>query len=145
MTKVTRLLPVLALLTAFGPSATGQTRVVTAHEANGTYRGGRNEIRILALGHNKLRVSFELTYEYKTPAGPSANEGVADGEATIEKDIAVFHPPDFAACTITIKFLKGSRIKVTQSGDSADCGFGNNVRADGIYRKRISKPPKLNV
>ena len=130
-------------LTSFGVGASAQSRIVTGREATGTYRDGHNEIKILALGHNKLRISFELTYEYKTPAGPSANEGVADGEATIENDIAVFHPPDFNACTITIKFLTGSRIKVTQSGDPADCGFGNNVRADGTYRKRSSQPSKL--
>jgi hypothetical protein len=143
MTMVKKLFPTLALLTALGAVASGQSRIVTTREANGTYRDGPNQIKILALGNNKLRISFELTYEYKTPAGPSANEGVAEGEATIENDIAVFRPPDSNGCTITIKFLKGSRIKVTQAGDPADCGFGNNVRADGTYQKRSSKPPRF--
>lgn len=143
MTMMKKLFPTLALLAALGAAASAQSRIVTAGEANGTYRDGRNEIRILALGHNKLRISFDLTYEYKTPMGPSANEGVAEGEATIENDTAVFHLPDFSGCTITIKFLKGSRIKIIQAGDPADCGFGNNVRADGTYQKRSSKPPRF--
>ena len=39
-------------------------------EANGTYRYRRNEIKIVALGHNKLRIQMNLTYEYKTSSGP---------------------------------------------------------------------------
>jgi hypothetical protein len=135
----------LMLFTTFVVSVEAQTRrIVSAREANGTYRSGHNEIEILALGHNKLRVSFDLTFEYQTQMGPSANEGSAEGEATIENDTAVFHPPDTTECTITIKFLTGGRIKVTQAGDSADCGFGNRVRADGTYTKRSSKPPKFD-
>ena len=62
-----------------------RARIVTAAEANGTYRYRRNEIKILALGHNKLRVQMDLTYEYKSPAGPTANTGEASGEATIAR------------------------------------------------------------
>ena len=89
-------------------------RVITAAEANGTYRYRRNEIKILALGHNKLRIRMDLTYEYKTSSGPMANVGEASGEATIENDIAVFHPPDTQDCTITIKFLRGNKINVSE-------------------------------
>src|ERR1700682_6202524 len=78
-------------------------RIVTAAEANGTYRYRRNEIKIQALGHNKLRIQMDLTYEYKTSSGPMANVGEASGEATIEKDIAIFHPPHIYGCTLTIK------------------------------------------
>lgn len=140
----TKLLLSLVFLIAAAAVGPGQSRVVTAREANGTYRDASNEIKILALGHNKLRISFELTFVYKTSAGPSANEGMADGEATIENDTAVFRPKEFPACTITIKFLKSNRLKVTQAGDSADCGFGNRVRADGTYVKHSSKPPKFD-
>src|SRR6266700_7332516 len=89
--------------------AQGQSaKVVTAARANGTYRYRRNEIKILALGHNKLRIKMDLTYEYKTSSGPMANVGAASGEATIENDTAVFHPQDTQNCTITIKFLRGN-------------------------------------
>src|SRR5205807_5656453 len=98
-----KLLPSMALMLAIWRSAIPQgTRIVTAAEANGTYRYRRNEIKILALGHNKLRIQMDLTYEYKTSSGPMANVGEASGEATIENDTAVFHPPDTENCTITI-------------------------------------------
>ena len=52
----------LALLVPafFVPIATGGERSVTAAEANGTYRDveGKSEIKILALGHGKLKVQL---------------------------------------------------------------------------------------
>ena len=120
-----------------------KARIVTAAEANGTYRYRRNEIKILALGHNKLRVQMDLTYEYKSPAGPMANVGEASGEATIENDTAVFHPPDTQNCTITIKFLPGNKIKVTEDR-TIECGFGLNVSSEGTYTKIKSGKPKFD-
>jgi hypothetical protein len=143
---VKTLLSSLLLMTALGVVAYGQTpRIVTAKEANGTYRYRQNEIKILALGDNRLRVNLDLIYAYKSQFGREANEGSAFGEATIENDTAVFHPPDSTACTITIKFVPGNRIRVTQTGDSADCGFGAHVIADGTYVKRSSQPPKFDA
>ena len=120
-----------------------KVRIVTAAEANGTYRYRRNEIKILALGHNKLRVQMDLTYEYKSPAGPMANVGEASGEATIENNTAVFHPPDTQNCTITIKFLPGNKIKVTEDR-TIECGFGLNVSSEGTYTKIKSGKPKFD-
>ena len=120
-----------------------RARIVTAAEASGTYRYRRNEIKILALGHNKLRVQMDLTYEYKSPAGPMANVGEASGEATIENNTAVFHPPDTQNCTITIKFLPGNKIKVTEDR-TIECGFGLNVSSEGTYTKIKSGKPKFD-
>lgn len=146
MSKYSRLrkliLPGLFLL--LSSAAHGQSpRVVTGLRANGTYRQRGNEIRILALGHNKLRVQLDLIYEYKSKYGPMANIGSALGEATIENDTAIFHPPRSQNCTITIKFLPGNRIKVTQDHDAAECGFGNHVFADGTYAKVKAGQPKF--
>src|SRR5436853_7432772 len=49
----------------FAPTATAGERSVTAAEANGTYRDveGKSEIKILALGHGKLKVKLALVYE----------------------------------------------------------------------------------
>ena len=138
------ILLVLFLLLSGLALALGQSpKVVTAARANGTYRYRRNEIRILALGHNKLRVQMDLTYEYKSEYGPMANVGSALGEATIQDDIAIFHPPDSTNCTITIRFLPGNRIKVTQDQDAAECGFGNHVFAEGTYAKIKAGKPKF--
>src|SRR5436853_4461063 len=111
-------------------SVAAQARIVTAAQANGTYQSRHNEIKLLALGHNKLRIQMDLTYEYKTSSGPMANIGEASGEATIENDIAVFHPQDTQNCTITLKFLPGNKIKVTEDRTIA-CGFGMNVTSEG--------------
>lgn len=125
-------------------SAFPQGRIVTAAEANGTYRSGRNEIKILALGQNKLRIQMHLAYEYKSPSGPTAHVGEALGEATIENDTAIFHPPGTQDCTITIKFQPGNKLKVTEN-ETINCGFGQNVSSEGTYRKIRAGKPKFDV
>lgn len=118
-------------------------RIVTAAQANGTYRYRSNEIKILALGQNKLRVHMDLAYEYKSPAGPMANTGEASGEATIENDVAVFYPMDDHKCKITIRFLPGNKIKVAED-NTIDCGFGMNVSSAGTYAKTKGGKPKFD-
>lgn len=125
-------------------AAFSQARIVTAAQANGTYRSGSNEIKILALGHNKLRIQMQLSYEYKVPSGPMANVGEAFGEASIENDVATFHPPDTQDCTITIKFLPGNKIKVSEDR-TINCGFGLNVSSAGTYKKIRAGKPKFDV
>jgi len=126
-----------------GIAAQAQNRkVVTAAQANGVYRNGGSEIRILALGNQKLKVQFDLTYEYKSPKGPTANLGGAMGEAKIEGNVATFVPADTQGCKITMTFLPG-KLKVVQEGSDADCGFGHNVYATGTYRKIRSGKPRF--
>ena len=120
-----------------------QGRVVTAAQANGTYRSGSNEIKILALGHNKLRIQMDLSWEHKTPDGPMANVGEAHGEATIENDVATFRPEGTEDCTITIKFLRGNKIDVSED-HMLNCGFGFNVSSAGRYRKIRAGKPKFD-
>ena len=136
----------LALLVPafFAPTANAGERSVTAAEATGTYRDakGNNEIRILALGHGKLKVQLALVYDYQSGAGPAANVGDASGEATIENDVAVFVPEEAGDCKITMTFLPNSKLKVEQQGE--ECGFGHNVRADGTFRKISNRKPKFD-
>ncbi|MDX6575413.1 MAG: hypothetical protein QOE96_1366 [Blastocatellia bacterium] len=121
------------------PSPPQKHQIVTAAQANGVYRYYQSEFRILALGHNKLKVQFDGIYMTvsKTP-----NMGYAMGEAIIEGNIATFKPPDFERCEITLVFLPG-KLKVTQEGSDADCGFGHNVNANGTYRKIRGGKPKF--
>ncbi len=127
-------------------------KAVGAAEVNGTFRdyfsgkmkGNFNEIKILALGAGKLRVSFGLVYPFIDATGAmSANVGEADGEATIKGDTATFTPADSEDCTITIKFVKPGAIRVTQNGASG-CGFGFNVSASGDYKKTSAAKPKFD-
>ena len=138
----------------FAVNADAQTRrkAVSAAEVNGTFRdyfdgkfkGNFNEIKILALGAGKLKVSFGLMYPFIDATGAmSANVGEAEGEATITGDTATFTPADSEDCTITIKFVKPGAIRVTQNGAST-CGFGFNVSASGDYRKTSAARPKFD-
>jgi hypothetical protein len=84
-------------LAAMMPLATAGERTMTAAEANGTYRDieSKSEIKILALGHGKLKVQLALVYQREFAA--TANVG----EATIENDVAVFVPEAAGECKIT--------------------------------------------
>lgn len=115
------------------------SRVVTAAQANGVYKYYDNEFRILALGHNKLKVQFDGVYH---TLAKSVNLGYAGGEATIEGNVATFIPEDTQGCKITMTFLPG-KLEVKQDGDDATCGFGHNVYSTGTYRKIRSGKPKF--
>jgi hypothetical protein len=143
---------------AFGlaslPEAAAQNRKsVSAAEVNGTFRsnftgrfkGSYNEIKILALGRGRMKVSFDLIYTYVTGNGElSANIGSAEGEATIVGDTAVFSSGDnYGNCKITIKFVKPGLINVTQESFGSDCDFGHNVTANGTYKKTSGAKPKF--
>lgn len=117
----------------------GNTQVVTAAQVNGVYRFYQSEFRILALGHNKLKIQFDGVY---VTLSRSVNLGYATGEATIEGNVATFVPPDTEHCKITMKFMPGKMV-VTQDGDDFQCGFGHNVNAAGTYKKIRSGKPKF--
>ena len=113
---------------------------VTAAQVNGTWKMKDGEFKIWALGRQRLQVEFSGTYEYKTPQGPSANEGQGSGVATIEGDTAIFRPEGAEEeCQITLKFT-GGKLVVTQTGI---CGFGHNVTAEGTYKRVSIKKPKF--
>ena len=113
-------------------------RFVTAAQINGVYKYDRNDFRVLALGHNKLKVQFNG--EWMTRGG-YPNIGEAIGEATIEGNVATFIPGDTTKCKITMTFLR-NRMIVEQEGLDADCGFGHNVMASGTYRRVKAGRPK---
>jgi len=114
-------------------------RAVTAAQINGLYRYGRNDFRILALGHQKLKVQFNG--EWMTRGG-YPNIGEALGEADIDGNVATFIPGDTTKCKITLTFLT-NRMEVTQEGLDADCGFGHNVVATGSYRRVKAGRPRF--
>src|ERR1044071_838569 len=113
--------------------------VVTPAQVNGVYRYYDNEFRILALGKGKLKVQFDGVYH---TIAKSVNTGYASGEATIDGNIATFKPEDGAPCEITLVFLH-NKLRVEQEGSDADCGFGHNVHAAGVYRKVRGGRPKF--
>ena len=137
-------IPLLALIlvaATFYPQLVNSqnSKVVTAAQANGVYKFYDNEFRILALGHNKLKVQFSGVYH---TLSKSVNMGEASGEATIDGIVATFVPEETQGCKITLTFLPG-KLVVKQDGDDATCGFGHNVNAAGTYRKIRSGKPKF--
>ena len=115
---------------------------VTAAQVNGTWKMKGGEFKIWALGQQRLQIEFSGTYEYKSPQGPTANEGQGSGIARIEGDTAIFKPEGAEdECVITLKFTPG-KLVVTQTGV---CGFGHNVTAEGTYKKVSSKKPKFDT
>jgi N6-adenosine-specific RNA methylase IME4 len=115
---------------------------VTAAQVNGTWRKGKNEFKILALGQQKLQIAFSGVWEHKTGDGErTANTGEGSGTARIEGDTAIFKPDGAEdECKITLKFTNGKLI-VAQNGI---CGFGFNVTAEGTYKKISSKKPTFD-
>lgn len=139
---------IFAVLIIFSAEVKAQSRkVVGGAEVTGTFRDvSGSEFSILALGKGKLRISFSGVYNYKTTNGePMAHTGEARGEAKIAGDTATFTPEDTEECTITLTFLRGGKVKVTQKGSDADCGFGHNVSAAGNYKKISNAKPKISA
>jgi len=128
----------LFLLGSLVASGQSPRRIVTADQINGVYKFERNDFRVLALGHKKLKVQFNG--EWMTRGG-YPNIGEAIGEATIDGNVATFIPGDTTKCKITMTFLHNKMI-VEQEGMDADCGFGHNVMARGTYRRVKAGRPK---
>lgn len=149
MKKLFLLLLVLFVLASV---ASAQRASVSGAEVTGTFRyyfkgkfkGSSNEIKILALGKGKLKISMSLVYPFTDPSGqPSANVGEAEGTAEITGDTAIFSPDGAEGCKITINFVKVGQIKITEDGGDSGCGFGHNVTSDGAYTKVSSAKPKF--
>jgi hypothetical protein len=115
-----------------------------SHSFPGKFKGSSSDIKILAIGNGKIKVSFDLVYPHLDGKGElTANTGQAEGEASIVGDTAVYSSKEFGPCTITIKFVRPGTISVSQEGADSDCGFGHNVMADGTFRKVNSRKPKF--
>src|SRR5260221_7814141 len=102
------------MMFSLGASAQKPRSSVSGAEVTGSYRlhfSGKfkhesNEIKILALGHGRLRVAMDLAYPYVVKGEMSANMGQLDGEATIKGSTAIYKSTEFGPCTITIKFVR---------------------------------------
>lgn len=148
------LLGMSVIIFSIAAESNAQTRrkAVSAAEATGTFRdyfggkfkGNYNEIKILAIGKGKLKISFGLTYPHLDGTGSlSANVGEAEGTATIQANEAVYENKEFGDCRITIKFVKAGVIRVEQTVADGECGFGFNVSASGDYKKTSGAKPKF--
>jgi hypothetical protein len=126
----------LVFVTPQGPQPLSQ--VITADQVSGVYRDGSSELRLQALGPDKLKIEFKNDWTiagYYSNDGYHPNTGDAVGEATIEGNVARYVTGDTKKCKITLTFLT-NRLEVTKEGSAADCGFRHHVVvATGTYRR----------
>lgn len=144
--QIRSIILLLTFLFSIASASQAQHRkAVNAKEVTGTFRDGHNNIQILALGNNRLRVSFFGLY----PLGNGdANTGYVAGEARIDADSAVYYQENdesFEPCIIVIHFLKPGLIEVEHRTGAWRCGFGAGVSIEGTYRKVSSKKPKIKA
>ena len=140
MRKTWKVLAVCLAVAAMVTLRADSDKSVTAAQVNGTWKSKYGEFKIWSLSQQRLQIEFSGVYAYKTPQGPSANDGEGSGFATIEGDTAIFKPEGVEGeCRITLKF-SGDKLVVTQTGI---CGFGHNVTAEGSYKKVSAKKPKF--
>lgn len=125
---------------------------VTATEVNGTFRhqfggkfrGNYNEIKILALGKGRLKMTLALTYPFIDGQGEQmANVGEDEGFAAIDADEAIFTSGNTPECKIKIKFVRPGQINVSHLTGLTDCGYGFNVSAEGLYTKVSRVKPRF--
>ena len=124
-----------ALVAIISPAFAGD-RSISAAEANGTYRDGKSEIKLLSTAAGKLKVQMNIVMP--------RDDGSAAGEATIKNDVITFVPPDTEGCKITMTFLKDGSLKVESDARPVDCGFGRMAPPDGTYKKVSSAKPKFD-
>ncbi|MBV9215369.1 MAG: hypothetical protein JO053_04260 [Acidobacteria bacterium] len=113
------------------------------HKFGARYKNSASEIKIASIGKGRLRVVMHLLYPYIVKGDLMANLGELDAEATITGDRAFVMSPEMQRCTIEIVFVRPGTIKVTQTGDDSDCGFGHNVTATGTYTRTSSRKPNF--
>ncbi|HET6512672.1 MAG TPA: hypothetical protein VFH43_10805 [Candidatus Kapabacteria bacterium] len=146
-TSIYTLLFIVSSISLTDPVQAQKRKAVGAKEVTGTFQDCFseeycNEIKIQALGKNKLRVSFEGYYPWAN--GEGANVGFVTGVARIDADTAVFSSTEFEEeCRIIIRFKQPGQIEVEHVTPSFNCGFGANVMVDGTYKKVDSKKPKF--
>jgi hypothetical protein len=118
------------------PSETNDEGITEHVSITGTYtyelpnNVGSGEIKIYPSDEGTARFAIMVV-----GPPPAHNQGMMEGTAPFEGNVLTITNTDFGGqCVIQMTFTDAEVVVKTLSGDSPDCGFGNNVRADGTYR-----------
>lgn len=141
-------------LTCFMPGVAAQSSgvVLRYKDVVGTYKDRLTGsiFTVARAPGGMIRVEFHGVYPYRLADGTrSANFGTAEVTTKLAFDTATFTPNyarEFtppAPCTIRLVF-KPRRIIATQKGSPGECGFGNNVSAEGTYRLTSRRVQRFN-
>ena len=99
----------------------------------------RNRLNVQQLPDG--RVKFDLLALWVSHHNPeNVHNGTLQGIVNQENGEAVYEAD---SCKLKIAFL-ANKIRITQSEEAGDCGFGANVTATGSYRKVDSRKPKFD-
>ena len=123
------LLPV-ALGTAYANDATGSWE----------YRGPADSgmwLKTEQVGH-KVRFQLELAR-----GAPSYNSGWIEGAFEVHDASGVFRTNQYGVCEITFEFARSS-VRITESENRQECGFGYNVHANGTLLLKSREAPKFS-
>ena len=122
----------LELLDIAGGSTTtgeGELGVTGTYAYELPNEAGSGELEVLDNGDNTIRYNLMVVGH-----APAYNQGFMEGTAPLNGGVATITTTEYGGkCTITLTFTEDKIIAKTLYGSSAECGFGNNVYADGTY------------
>ncbi len=99
----------------------------------------RNRLNVQQLPDGKTK--FDLLALWVSHYNPeNVHNGTLQGIVRLEKGVAIYETD---SCKLRMEFLP-TRVRIIQSDEVGDCGFGANVTATGSYRKIDSRKPKLD-
>lgn len=113
---------------------------------SGTYNfelpndGGSGELLVSQISADQFKFKLMVV-----GGKPAHNQGTMEGLANILGSTADFSTDEFGgSCKLSFNFGDGVEI-TTLEGDPATCGFGNGVKADGVYRRTSFDDPFLSA
>jgi len=127
---VPALLLLIGLGTAYANDATGFWE----------YRGPANSGMWLKAQQVEHRVRFQLEL---ARGAPSYNSGWIEGAFEVHNASGVFQSTQHGVCEITFEFARSS-VRIKESENTQECGFGYNVRADGTLILKSRKTPTFS-
>ena len=116
-------------------------RVRNAYAVTGTYVAHRlGTLDLQALPGRRIRFHLVALALLSSRGGPHVGE--AGGILPVRHGVAVYKPDEGTARLIF--HFAGRRVRVTQTGDASDMGFGEAVDATGTYVKTSDRAPKFD-
>jgi len=117
--------------------ASEMEEVPAEHEPiTGTYtyelpkEAGSGEIKIYPSDDGTVRFAILVV-----GPPPAHNQGMLEGNAPLNGNVVTISTKEYGGeCKIELTFGEGQVVAKTLAGGSPECGFGNNVMADGTYK-----------
>ena len=108
---------------------TGKPKAVEVRGVTGTYlREDDSSLQVVELPGGKVKFGLLAFWKGARWEEYGPNLGEAHGEVPLVKGVAVYKEDE---CRLTMRFSSG-KVEIEQEGD---CLFGQNVAADGSYRR----------